>query len=354
MNKNYEPLGKHLRLVDTRNVDMVTDRLLGINIDKYFMPSVANVIGTDLSRYKLISKGHFACNTMHVGRDERLPVALYTDDTPAIVSPAYAIFKIVDESRLLPDYLMMWFKRAEFDRVCWLKTDGSVRGGISWDDICRLELPVPPIEQQQKIIKAYQAITDRIALKRAINDNLEALAGAIFMDSFAESYHTTAKLGEIMTLNYGKSLTATTRVQGTIPVYSSAGITGWHNNPNIFEPSIIIGRKGTVGTLYYCPHPVFCIDTAYYVTQSDTSLPLLVAFRLLKSLNLPEYNEDAAVPGLNRNTVYAIEIAYPHTATLNKCNEQLASTYNALDSNNNEIARLQELSETLVSRLTVL
>jgi type I restriction enzyme S subunit len=174
MKINYEPLGKHIRLVDERNGDMVTDRLLGINIDKYFMPSVANVIGTDLSRYKLISKGVFACNPMHVGRDERLPVALYMEGEPAIVSPAYFAFEIIDQSILLPEYLMMWFRRAEFDRICWLKTDGSVRGGLSWDDLGRMELPVPSLDRQQAVVKAYQTITDRIALKRAINDNLDA------------------------------------------------------------------------------------------------------------------------------------------------------------------------------------
>ncbi|MDR1084649.1 MAG: restriction endonuclease subunit S [Deltaproteobacteria bacterium] len=157
--------------MDKRNADMVTDRLLGINIDKYFMPSVANVIGTDLGRYKLIAKGVFACNPMHVGRDERLPVALYMEDEPAIVSPAYFMFEIIDRSILLPEYLMMWFRRAEFDRICWLKTDGSVRGGLSWDNLGRMELPVPSLDKQRTVVKAYQTITDRIALKRAINDN---------------------------------------------------------------------------------------------------------------------------------------------------------------------------------------
>jgi len=201
MKKDYEPLGKHLRIVDTRNADMVTDRLLGINIDKYFMPSVANVIGTDLSRYKLISKGMFACNTMHVGRDERLPVALYTEDIPAIVSPAYMMFEILDESILLPEYLMMWFQRDEFDRICWLKTDGSVRGGISWDDIERMELPVPPLDKQKSVVKAYQTITDRIALKRQINDNLEAVAGAIFGETFVSSYTVLPDSWEMATLD---------------------------------------------------------------------------------------------------------------------------------------------------------
>ena len=174
MKSNYDVLGNHIRLIDNRNKDSITDRVLGINIDKYFMPSVANVIGTDLSRYKLIEKGQFACNPMHVGRDERLPVSLYTEVTPAIVSPAYFMFEIIDQSTLNNEYLMMWFRRPEFDRICWLKTDGSVRGGITWDDICRLEVPVPPIDEQLEVVNSYKAIEDRIALKQKINDNLAA------------------------------------------------------------------------------------------------------------------------------------------------------------------------------------
>ncbi len=170
----YELLGRYIRLKDTRNTEAVTDRVLGINIDKYFMPSVANVIGTDLSKYKLISKGIFACNPMHVGRDERLPVALYMEEEPALVSPAYYMFEITDEDSLDAEYLMMWFRRPEFDRICWLKTDGSVRGGITWDDICRMEIPVHTIEEQKHIVDSYKVVNDRITLKRRINDNLAA------------------------------------------------------------------------------------------------------------------------------------------------------------------------------------
>lgn len=216
MKSNYDILGNHIRLVDYRNKGLITTQVLGINIDKYFMPSVANVIGTDLSRYKVLSKGKFACNPMHVGRDERLPVALYSEDKPAIVSPAYFVFEIVDTSLLNEYYLMMWFRRPEFDRTCWLKTDGSVRGGISWDDICRLELPVPPIEKQLEIVNRYKAITDRIALKQKINDNLEATAKAVFQDQFASYYgcdklpegYSIVSLDSLCTVKGGKRLPA--------------------------------------------------------------------------------------------------------------------------------------------------
>lgn len=214
MKSNYDILGNHIRLIDTRNRESITDRVLGINIDKFFMPSVANVIGTDLSKYKLITKGKFACNPMHVGRDERLPVALYDEEEPAIVSPAYFMFEVIDNSILNEDYLMMWFRRPEFDRICWLHTDGSVRGGITWDDICRLELPIPPIEKQFEIVNSYKAITERIALKQKINDNLEETAQSLFQEQFAAFYnenelpdgYSIATLDSLCSIKGGKRL----------------------------------------------------------------------------------------------------------------------------------------------------
>ena len=202
MKSNYEPLGKHIRLVDYRNSEEVTSTVLGISIDKEFMPSVANVIGTDLSRYKLISKGLFACNPMHVGRDERLPIALYEKDNAAIVSPAYFMFEIIDRDVLNEEYLMMWFRRPEFDRECWFMTDGSVRGGITWDDLCRIKLPVPSYARQCEIVESYRAITNRIALKRAENDNLEAQLSGVYHRFFDASGNSDpgliSDLGEVV------------------------------------------------------------------------------------------------------------------------------------------------------------
>ena len=196
MKSNYEPLGKHIRLVDYRNSEEITSTVLGISIDKEFMSSVANVIGTDLSRYKLIRKGLFACNPMHVGRDERLPIALYEEDSPAIVSPAYFMFEIIDRNVLNEEYLMMWFRRPEFDRECWFMTDGSVRGGITWDDLCRIKLPVPSYAGQCEIVESYRAITDRIALKRAENDNLAEYLNCIYVE-LAKSVQETVPLSEV-------------------------------------------------------------------------------------------------------------------------------------------------------------
>ena len=203
MKTKYRKLGEIIELIDERNKSLVTSEVLGISIDKEFMPSVANTIGTDLSKYKLIKKNTFTCNTMHVGRDERLPVALYKGEEPAIVSPAYFMFKVKNENQVLPDFLMLLFRREDFDRNCWFRTDGSVRGGITWEALCEIELPIPAIEVQQKIVDAYNAITKRIQIKQKINENLEKTAQCLFEKIWDSEELTTDILSNLVDIRDG-------------------------------------------------------------------------------------------------------------------------------------------------------
>lgn len=136
------PLSKLIRLVDRRNRDLSVSNLLGLNIKKEFMPSVANQTELDLSKYKVVSKGQFVTNVMHVGRDEVLPVALYRDVDPALVSPAYLTFEMIPESGVDPEYLMLFFQRPDFDRYIWFVSDSSVRGALEWQRFLEVEIPV--------------------------------------------------------------------------------------------------------------------------------------------------------------------------------------------------------------------
>ena len=149
MKSNYKKLGDYIVEVKNKNTEGKYDLLLGINIDKYFMPSVANVVGTDLSKYKVVNNNQFACNRMHVGRDYRIPISLSKEEESFLVSPAYTVFEIKNSSELLPEYLMMWFRRSEFDRKCWFHTDADIRGGLSWELFCEIEFPLLSIDEQQ-------------------------------------------------------------------------------------------------------------------------------------------------------------------------------------------------------------
>lgn len=174
MKDNYKPIGDYIRVVNEKNKDMAVTQLIGLSIDKCYIPSVANIIGTDLSNYKIIRRNQFACSLMQVSRDGKIPIACMTEYDKAIMSPAYVIFEIVDETIVSPDYLNMWFMRSEFDREASFLAVGGVRGSLAWEDFCRMKFPVLPIGEQNKIVEAYKVITDRITLKQQINDNLVA------------------------------------------------------------------------------------------------------------------------------------------------------------------------------------
>ncbi|WP_300438278.1 restriction endonuclease subunit S [Christiangramia sp.] len=186
MQSNYKPIGDYIQKLKVRNSEDRYSELLGINIDKFFMPSVANVVGTNLSRYLIVRPGQFACNRMHVGRDYRIPIALSENEKPFIVSPAYDVFEIKDTSILLPEYLMMWYSRAEFDRNAWFYTDADVRGGLAWDAFCSIELPVPSIEKQREIVTEYNVVKNRIKLNEQLNQKLEETAQAIYKRWFVD------------------------------------------------------------------------------------------------------------------------------------------------------------------------
>lgn len=186
MKSNYRRLGDYIEPVKVRNSELKAKELLGININKHFMPSVANIVGTDLSNYKLVQKNQFACNRMHVGRDYRIPVAVSESEEPFIVSPAYDVFEIKDSEVLLPEYLMMWFERAEFDRNAWFYTDADVRGGLAWQAFEDMQLPVPHPNKQREIVKEYNTIQNRITLNQQLIQKLEETAQAIYREWFVE------------------------------------------------------------------------------------------------------------------------------------------------------------------------
>lgn len=181
----YKRLGDYIELVNIRNSDLKVDYLVGLTINKKFIPSVANTIGTNMANYKVIEKNQFACSLMQVSRDGKIPIARFEEDT-GIMSPAYPVFKVTNEIKLMPEYLMMWFERDEFDREAAYYAVGGVRGSLTWEDFCDMQLPVPPIEEQEKIVAEYQSIENKIKVNEQICEKLEATAQAIYKEWFVE------------------------------------------------------------------------------------------------------------------------------------------------------------------------
>ena len=190
MKEGYRVLGEYIRQVDIRNKEGKKENLLGVSVQKQFIQSIANTVGTDFTKYKVVKKGQFTYIPDTSRRGDKIAIALLEDYEEGLVSNVYTVFEVIDTEKLLPEYLMLWFSRHEFDRYARFKSHGSVREVMDWEEMCKVELPVPDIEKQRKIVKAYKTITDRIALKQKINDNLVSTLQIIYKKMFLESQNT--------------------------------------------------------------------------------------------------------------------------------------------------------------------
>lgn len=190
---SFKTIGQYLKIVDNRNYDLSVTNLLGINITKNFMPSVANVSGTDLSNYKVIKKGQFAYSAMQVGRDEVVRLVLYTFEEPAIISPAYLVIE-TNEEELLAEYLMMWFHRPETDRYGWFISDSSVRASLDYERLCEIEIPIPSIDEQKKYVAIYQGLLNNQRTYEQSLDDLQLICDGYIENLIQKEEHK--KLGD--------------------------------------------------------------------------------------------------------------------------------------------------------------
>ena len=291
---SYKRLGDYIQPMDIRNKECTVETLLGVSNAKEFIPSIANTIGTDMSNYKVITKGQFAYVTVTSRNGDKLSVALMQEEE-AIVSQAYTVFEVVDKSELLPDYLMMWFRRPEFDRYARFKSHGSAREIFDWEEMCEVRLPIPDIEEQREIVTQYEAITHRIALNERICANLEETAQAFYNKMFVQDIDPDnlpdgwrmGTLDEIATFRYGQQTERHDKSEKYMyPVYSGYAITGYSESCNIYEPTIVIIARGNSGTgeIRMTPSKCFLSNLAisivvpheikdylyYFLSQADT------------------------------------------------------------------------------------
>lgn len=262
---------------------------------------------------------------------------------------------------------------------------GSAQPSLNRNYIYSIKVRVPIRAEQDAIAELLEAFDDRIALLRETNATLEAMAqalfkswfvdfdpvrakveqripdgmddvaAALFPDSFEESALGFAPTGwrvgrvdDLVELAYGKALKASDRTAESVPVYGSGGITGYHNQALVHTPSIIVGRKGTVGSLYWEDRPFFPIDTVFYV---KTNKPLSYCFYQLARLGLKDMNTDGAVPGLNRNNVYRLKILLPPDEILAEFDAVTSILRKKMFSNSEQIDALSKLRDTLLPRL---
>lgn len=374
MKEGYRLLGDFIRQVDVRNTDGKEENLLGVSVQKMFIPSIANTVGTDFTKYKVVKRGQFTYIPDTSRRGDKIGIALLTDYGEGLVSNIYTVFEVKDENELLPEYLMLWFSRPEFDRYARFKSHGSVREIMDWDEMCKVKLPVPSIEKQRSIVKAYNTITDRIELKRKINDNLAAQMRAYFKEYTANNASITGKLKDYSVMQYGYTETATTEPVGPkfLRITDIAqNYIDWNGVPYcpiseenhekyvLSEGDVVVARTGaTVGYAKMVgrniPDSVFAsflvrirpIDDEYryYFGLAITSAEFL---------NFVQTNAGgSAQPQANPPLLGEFELSIPNKQSLPEFNTKISSFLGVIESNETEISKLHEVKDTMVKMLS--
>lgn len=354
MEKEYKILGNYIRLVDERNKNLAVTKLLGVSISKKFIPSIANIVGTDLSNYKIVRTGQFAYGPVTSRNGEKISIA-YLDEEDCIISSSYTVFEVENKEELDPEYLMLWFSRPEFDRYARYKSHGSVREIFDWNELCMVELPVPDIEKQRKIVKAYKTITDRIDLKQKINDNLEAQAINLYKAELkvcATDEIITGTISDIGEFVRGKNITAAEMVEGNIPVIS-AGLqpSGHHHKSNVSGPSITVSGSGVnAGYVSFHLHDIWAADCSY----NNSSCYVHCLYVMMKDIQaqITELQKGTAQPHVYPKELNPLEITYPNSDILNKLEHSLSKIFAVIEDNDNEISKLKQMQTVLLATLS--
>lgn len=411
MKSNYNQIGKYIRLVDNRNKELKDLELVGVTVNKKFISSVANTIGSNMANYKLIRKNQFACSLMQVRRDGKIPVALMEDEE-AIISQAYPVFEIINIDELLPQYLMMWMSRSEFDREACFYAVGGVRGSLEWEDFCAMQLPVPSIDKQKEIVKEYQTIVDRIKLNEQLNQKLEDTAQSIYKEWFVnfefpdengKPYKSSGgemvycdeldmevprewksvTLGDILDEKgyirgpFGSSLKKEDMILNGIPVYEQQHAIYGHRNFRYFinhkkhenlkrftvkTNDVIISCSGTLGKISMIQdgEPTGIINQALLILRVNQKkiTPIIFKYFLLSDYGQHSLVENstgsAQVNIAKREIIQSIQLVLPPQDKLIVINKQLSIIDRNVMQNIKEIEILDKLKDILLSKMATI
>ena len=389
MKSNYKALSELIEKVDERNDDGAITELIGVSIDKCFIKSVANTNGTDLSKYKIIRKNEFAVSLMQVSRDSKIPVARLEDYEVAIMSPAYPIFRVKDTRKILPEYLDMWFKRPEFDREAAFIAVGGVRGSMPWEEFVKMELPVPTIEKQLEIVNSYKAVTERIALKQKINDNLVAIGTTSIQKNVGRGALINLTEAEMDRLTFPKDFKVENVSEfcvetksGSTPSrtnkeYWENGTISWvksgevHNNITLQTEEYISPLGLTESftkllpkdTVLMAMYGVTAGEVGYLAIEATTNQAICgmichskaeaayLYFSLIQSqAAISRLSNGGAQDNLSKNFIDNIKLVVPPSDFIEKMN--LAAIVEQMTLNTREISLLENLQSTILAQLS--
>ena len=385
----YKSIDELVERIDERNSDGKISTLIGVSIDKCFINSVANINGTDLTKYKIIRRDDFAVSLMQVSRDSKIPIARLKDYDQAIMSPAYPIFRVRDTSVILPEYLEMWFMRPEFDREAAFIAVGGVRGSMPWEEFAKMRLPVPSLEKQHQVVRAYQIVADRIAIKRRINDNLVAVGTASIQKNVGRGALINLTEAEMDSLTFPEDFKIKTVSEfcaetksGSTPSrtnneYWENGTISWvksgevHNNITLQTEEYItplgLSESSTKllpkDTVLMAMYGVTAGEVGYLAIEATTNQAICgmicrskaeaayLYFSLIQSqAAISRLSNGGAQDNLSKNFIDNIKIVVPLSEFIEKLN--LATIVEQMTLNTKEITLLKELQATVLAQLS--
>lgn len=381
-NTTYHPLGDYIRPVDVRNKDLKVTTLLGLSIEKCFIPSIANTIGTDMSTYKVVMPGQFAYGPVTSRNGDKITIALYTGDEPAIISQAYSVFEIVGECdtvetrratslQLLPEYLMMWFRRPEFDRYARYHSHGSAREIFDWAEMCATMVPVPPISEQRAIVADYEAVARRISVAKRTIATLQATAQTLYRKMFVDGidkenlpegwrWGTLGEVCEYVTekidvekLNIDTYISAENMVKDKGGVIQCISFPEEGRCTKFQKEDILLSnirpyfKKLWKATFEGgCSNDVLCIRST-----SDFSQSLI--YNTIENDNFFDYvmagSNGVKMPRGDKNWIMAYPIIVPDKKSIKQFDEQTLSINTLIESKRFEINKLTEIQTIILS-----
>jgi type I restriction enzyme S subunit len=391
MPSNYKRLGPYIREVNVRNTDLRVTTLLGVSIQKVFMPSIANTIGTDMSTYKIVRKNQFAYGPVTSRNGDKISVALLQDHDEAIISQAYIPFEIIDHNELDPEYLMMWFRRPEFDRYARFKSHGSARESFDWAEMCDTELPVPHIDVQRAMVKEYNTITDRIALNEQLNRKLEETAQALYRHWFVDfefpydfekgepalqgqPYKSSGgemewceelekeiprgwgrqQLKHIVDMRYGKMLDSSNFIESGYPVYSGYGIRGYYSEYMYENPEILVVCRGVSGTgnVVFSPAKSYITNLSIVLSVMKLDFSKQYLFRYLRDYNLESINSGSAQSMITIGDLEPVLVLEPLNDVMSHFEILMTKTASYSENLISGVSSLTHLLSTVLSRMS--
>jgi len=355
----YKRLGDYIREVNVRNRELKVTNLLGVSISKEFMPSIANTIGTDMSTYKIVEREQFAYGPVTSRNGDKVSIALLDGYDDAIISQAYTVFEVIDHEQLLPEYLMMWFRRPEFDRYARFHSHGSAREIFDWDELCDVMLPIPSITRQREIVSEYETLTNRIRLNEQMIQNLEATAQALYRKTFVdnidkenlpEGWYIT-NLDELYNFQYGKGNNNPDN-GGPYPIYGGGGVIGGYDEYNS-ENAPVIGHIGNCGALTFAYGKHFVTYNGIICNINDAKWRYF-GYLTLKQFDLKSQSRGSTQPFISYDMLYELIFVMPPKRIIELFDEQVLPLYALVETKLKENSKISELQSLLLAKMGLL